>query len=73
MDVYVLSTAASRSRLFWDVPHSNPDPVGAELAPVKEADRVAPVALTLEVEPVVTVAVRPPGVPPPDSLQLANL
>ena len=47
--------------------------MGAELAPVKEADRVAPVALTLEVEPVVTVAVRPPGVPPPDSLQLANL
>ena len=39
------------------------------VAPSKEADRVAPVALTFDVEPVVTfaVAVWPPEVPPPDS------
>ena len=38
--------------------------------PVNEADRVVPVALTLLAEPVVTVALLPPEVPPPDSLQL---
>ena len=36
------------------------------LAPVNEADRVAPVALTSLAEPVVTVAFAPPEVPPPD-------
>ena len=34
--------------------------------PVKEAVRVAPDALTLLAEPVVTVASLPPEVPPPD-------
>jgi hypothetical protein len=40
------------------------------VAPSKEADRVAPVALICEDEPVVTVAVacEPPEVPPPDPL-----
>ena len=39
------------------------------LTPVNEADRVAPVALTLLAEPVVTVPVWAPEVPPPDPLQ----
>jgi len=70
--VYVLSTYTSlplgqESGLSF-VPHSNPDPVGIWLASSNEADRVAPVALTLEDEPVVTVAVRPPEFPSPDSL-----
>ena len=45
------------------------------VAPSNEADRVAPVALTFDVEPLVTVAVAvgPPEVPPPDGVQLATL
>ena len=44
----------------------------APLSPENEADRVAPVALVSEIEPVVTltVAVWPPEVPPPDGSQL---
>ncbi len=50
------------------VPYRKPVSEIVPVAPSKEADRVAPVALRLELEPVVTVAVAawPPEVPPPD-------
>ena len=52
-----------------EVPILNQAPWGALVVftPVNEADRVAPVALTLLAEPVVTVPVWAPGVPPPGS------
>lgn len=40
------------------------------LTPVNEADRVAPVALTLLAEPVFTMVFSPPEVPPPDGFHL---
>ena len=57
-----------------EVPHWKPQFLVSPVAPEKEPDRVAPVALTFVVEPVVTVAVAvavwPPEVPPPDGSQL---
>ena len=55
------------------VPYTKPVSVIAPFAPLNEADRVAPVALTLVAEPVVTVAFAPPEVPPPDWFQLVFL
>ena len=54
------------------VPYTKPVSEIVPVAPVKEADRVAPVALLLELEPVVTVAVAvwPPEPPVPDSPHL---
>ena len=54
-----------------EVPILNQAPWGAlaVFTPVNEADRVAPVALTLLAEPTDTVPVWAPGVPPPDGSQ----
>ena len=45
---------------------TNPVSLILPVAPVKEPCRVAPAELVLLAEPVVTVAVEPPEVPPPD-------
>ena len=64
--------ASSSSKLPSLFPERKPVSYIVPVAPSNEADRVAPVALTFEVEPVVTlaVAVWPPEVPPPDGVQL---
>ena len=58
-----------------EVPILNQAPWGALVVftPVNEADRVAPVALTLLAEPVVTVASLPPKVPPSDGSQFEGV
>ena len=50
-----------------EVPHWKPQFLVSPVAPEKEPDRVAPVELTSVALLVVTVAVAPPEVPPPDS------
>ena len=63
-----LASGSLRSEEF--VLHTNPAWCIVPVAPVKEPCRVASAELILLAEPVVTVAVEPPEVPPPDWFQL---